>query len=384
MSKAWRNLSDINACDIGVYTAAGVLLTPAQQALAGITVVNTAGTIVVTGVAGNPIYYVRFTPNFGAGMGSSEARVTVTAAAELDADRVRWDAGGTWALFNSPTALAQPEVGNWSYIEVPLNPDGVGTPSLTFTAEAFFDAVVTTSFNCECSDAGGATYRNLGQLREVLMRRLGFGNQILNPPPGVAEMMNSFLYEAQYMLYNRFDTLRTERFFSWPLLAGVRLYGLAENVEDCSKRINPDKITWAGVVRQGIWSPMMAGINPSLYTFGDTNGYPVFYTVRSCVEIWPAPADTEGSLVIRGNFGLQPFAADSDVATIDDSLIFAFALANAKAHYRQPDANNYVGQTEVLLRSLVAGTHTTQRYRPGVARYSDMVYVQPAPSVPFA
>lgn len=383
MSKAWRNLSDINACAVGVYTAAGVLLTPAQQATAGITVVNTAGTIVVTGLAANPVHYVRFTPNFGAGMGSSEVRVTVSAAAELDAARVRWDAGGTWALFNGPVALVQPEVGNWSYIEVPLDPDGVGVPTLTFTAESFFDTVATTSFNCSCTDAGGASYRTLGQLREVLMRRLGFGNQILNPPPGVTEMMDSFLYEAQYMLYNRFESLRTERYFSWPLLAGVRLYGLQNNAEDCSKRLNPDKINWAGVVREGIWSPMIAGINPSLNTFRDIGGYPVFYAVRSCVEIWPAPADTEGSLVIKGNFGLLPFAANDDVCTVDDSLVFAFALSNAKAHYRQPDAQNYIGQMEVLLANLVAGTHTTRRYRPGRSTYSDQVYVQPAPVTPF-
>ncbi len=384
MAKAWRPLTDINACAVGVYTAAGVQLTPAQQATAGITVVNTGGSIAVTGLAANPIYYVRLTPNFGAGMGSSEVRVDVTAGAELDGARVRWDAGGTWALFNGPTLLAQPEVGNWSYIEVPLDPDGVGVPSVTFRAASFFDPVATASFNCTCSDAGGATYRTLGQLREALMRRLGFGNQIANPPPGITEMMNSFLYEAQYMLYNRFESLRTERFFSWPLLEGVRLYGLQNNAEDCSKRLNPDKINWVGVVRQGIWSPLIAGINPALNSFTDVGGYPSFYAVRSCIEIWPAPSDTEGSLVIRGNFGLLPFAADNDVCTVDDSLVFNFALSNAKAHYRQPDAQNYIGQMEVLLANLVAGTHITNRYRPGSPRYSDQIYVQPRPSVPFA
>lgn len=384
MAKVWRNLTDIQACAVGVYTAAGVLLTPAQQATAGITVVNTAGTVVVTGLASNPIYYVRLTPNFGTGMGSSQARVTITAGAELNGSRVRWDAGGTWALFNGPASLAQPEVGNWSYLEIPLFPDGVGIPTVTFTAESFFDEVVTASFNCTCSDAGGATYRTLAQLREVLMRRLGFGNQILNPPPGVREMMDSFLYEAQYMLYNRFESLRTERFFSWPLLAGVRLYGLRNNAEACSARLNPDKINWVGMVRQGIWYGMTAGINPALNTFTDIGGYPTFYTVRQCVEIWPAPADTEGSLVVRGNFGLLPFAADEDVATIDDSLIFAFALANAKAHYRQPDAANYIGQAEVLLSNLVSGTHLTNRYRPGRPAYTDQIYVQPRPSVPFS
>lgn len=246
---------------------------------------------------------------------------------------------------------------------------------------------VTTgvSVNCTCSDAGGRAYRTLLQLRQAIMRRLGWGNQLANPPPGSAEMINSFLYEAQYMLYHRFDSLRMERWFTWQLIEGVALYGFDDVLETCSKRLNPDKVHYVGVVRPGnLWTPLIAGIPPMLNSYPDTSGYPLRYEIRQCIQVWPVPENGAGQLVIKGIFDLLPFAADADVASIDDSLIFAFALANAKAHYRQPDAGNYVQQTEVLLQALVAGTHTTQRYIPGKPRTDEYVYVTPTPSVPFS
>jgi hypothetical protein len=49
---------------------------------------------------------------------------------------------------------------------------------------------------------------------------------------------------------------------------------------------------------------------------------------------------------------LEDFSDASDVATLDDEMILLHALANAKAHYRQPDAETYKGQLDSLLASL--------------------------------
>lgn len=258
------------------------------------------------------------------------------------------------------------------------------TPAVA--TDLLINLVITTgvSVNCTCEDAGGRTYRTLQELRYAVMRRLGWGNQLANPPPGSAEMINSFLYEAQYMLYYRFNSLRMERWFTWQLVSGVGLYGFNDVLEACSKRLNPDKINYVGVVRPGnLWTPLIAGIPPMLNSYPDSSGYPIRYEIRQCIQVWPVPDNGAGQLAIKGNFDLLPFAADSDVASIDDSLIFAFALANAKAHYQQPDADRYVQQMEVLLNALVAGTHTTQRYIPGHNREPAAVYVTPTPSVPF-
>jgi len=240
---------------------------------------------------------------------------------------------------------------------------------------------VTTSYNCTCDDTTNA--KTLGELRASLMSRLGFGAQAANPPPGMTDLLNSFLIEAQELLYRRYDVLRTERLFSWPLVAGVRLYDLPDNAEVCTKKLDPRKVTWVGAVRDEVWYPLVCGIPPELYSHSDRTGYPQRYEIRQCIEVWPAPEETSGSLVIKGHFGLEAFAADADKVTIDDRAVFLLALSNAKAHYRQPDAQNYVQQLEVFIDNMVAGAHHTRRYVPGTNRRADMIYVAPKPLVPF-
>lgn len=356
---------------------------------------------------------------------------------------------------------------------------------------------ITDSVNCACSDT--TNNRTLKNLRDDLMRRLGYGAQVASPPPGMADLLNAFLIEAQELLYRRYAVLRTERFYSWPLTNGVRRYGLPANAEatplptpvisgvttattggtlaaatysyrvaarntygrtlassavtvvttgstsvntinwpavtvpagvsgvtgydvfgrvggseqllaslgnvlsyadtgsaapsgalptsnttaECPKLLDPRSLTWVGIERDGIWQPLECGIPPELYTHGVT-GRPQRYEIRQCIELWPAPEATSGNLVIKGHFGLEAFAVDADKTTIDDRAVFLLALANAKAHYRQPDANNYVGQLEVFIGNLVAGSHHARRYVPGHDGRADGVYVQPRPTVPFA
>lgn len=242
------------------------------------------------------------------------------------------------------------------------------------------DPAPTISYNCSCDDTTGN--KTLNQLRDDLLRRLGFAAQVDNPPPGMAALLDSFLQDAQETLYRRYDVLRTERFFSWPLEAGVRLYDLPDNQEECTKRLDPRKVTWVGVERDGVWAPLICGIPPELYSHNIT-GRPERYEIRQCIEVWPAPDETDGSLVIKGRFELEPFAADTDKTTIDSHAVFLLALANAKAHYGKPDANNYVAQLETYMQNVVAGAHLTKRYIPGRRHREDYVYVAPKPLVPF-
>lgn len=235
--------------------------------------------------------------------------------------------------------------------------------------------------NCECEDDTSG-YRTMGQLRADLMSRLGYGAQAANPPPGMAALLNSFLQDAQRQLYRRYDVLRTERFFSWPLTEGVRMYDIPDNQESCDKKLDSRKVNWVGVEKDGIWYPLLCGIPPELYSH-DLSGRPERYEIRQCIEVWPLPDETRGRLIIKGRFGLEPFTEDEHHTTIDDQLVFLLALANAKAHYRQPDANNYVAQLETMMVDLVAGSHHTRRYVPGKPSRWDGVYVQPRPTVPW-
>lgn len=197
-------------------------------------------------------------------------------------------------------------------------------------------------------------------------------------------LLNDFLQSAQKALYRRYSALRTERFYSWPLVEGVRRYDFPDNQEACTKRLDPHKVTWVGIELDEIWKPLAEGINPRLYSHDGTHGEPERYEIRQCIEIWPIPDQTRGKLVIKGHFGLEPFAADTDRTTINSELVFLMALSNAKAHYRQPDAGNYMQQMEVMLLDIVAGTHHTARYLPGRNDRTSRVYVVPKPTEPFA
>ena len=385
MTKAWQSAIELYSCAVAAYSEAGVELTPAELTANGIVITENAdGSFRVQAATGSVNFYVRFAPNHGTGVGSAEARVVVTAYANALATPVRWDGGGAWPDVAGTGTIEQPETADWTYLEYPVFPSGAGAPDITFTPQVYFDVLATIGYNCSCDGADGFQYRTLLEMRQEMLIGLGRGNQLASPGPGVAALVDMHLRNAQNLLYNRAQWLCAETYFSWPLLQGVRLYGLAQNAEPCSKRINVNKITWAGIVRDSIYFPMRQGIWPALHSYDTVTGYPQRFDIRQCLEVWPAPDITEGSIVIRGNFGLMPLVADADRATIDDYLICQLALGTLKRHFRQPDAADYIQAGEVLLNNLVAGTHTGMaRYVPGQRYNSELVYVEPLADPPF-
>lgn len=342
--------------------------------------------------SGTPV--VQFTPEFSLRPVAGDEAIVVETGSYDGIVTVSVADDGTPVTPDSVNVDTQPDNGTAesdgiTFLYTP-NPGYEGLDSFTYTADVG-DATssvgtvsikVVPTHNCDCSDTSGN--KTLKQLRDDLARRLGYGAQVDNLPPGMTELLNSFLTEAQELLYRRYDVLRTERFYSWFLQEGVRMYDIDDNDESCTKRIDPRKVTWAGVEHMGIWYPLICGIPPELYSNNITGWRPSHYEIRQCIEVWPKPAATEGSLIIKGDFGLEAFAADTDKTTIDDRLVFLLALANAKAHYGKPDANNYVQQLETMLLGMVAGSHQTRKYIPGRDGRTDYVYTMPVPTVPFA
>lgn len=157
---------------------------------------------------------------------------------------------------------------------------------------------------------------------------------------------------------------------------------VANTTIECAKQIDPYELTWVGVEQDSGWYELRQGINPQSLGY-DQSGWPTAYEMRQCIELWPAPAETTGSLRVKARFKQTAFSADGDYPSIDDRLVFLLAVANLKAAYGKPDAGNYVGQLEVLLGNLVAGTHGTKRYIPGARSTGNSVYVEPRPLVPF-
>lgn len=221
------------------------------------------------------------------------------------------------------------------------------------------------SYNCDCDDDYPRT--TLIEMRKRVMRRLGFSVQSSNPPPGMADLIDDFIRGAQELLFRRYSVFRRERFYTWDLVAGTRFYDLDENSDACTKRLDPRMISWVGISQgDGNWRPLICGIDPVMYTSRGP-GLPSHYEIRQCIELWPAPSDTTWKLRVKGQFGLSSLVAPTDQTTVEPEAIFLLAVANAKAHYGQPDAGNYAGQLTAYVRDLVRGSHMTRRYIPGTA-----------------
>lgn len=230
-----------------------------------------------------------------------------------------------------------------------------------------------TSYNCACDD--DYPRATLAEMRNRLARRLGYSVQVAMGalPPGMSDLLDDFIRQAQEVLYRRYSVFRMERWYTWDLVAGTRFYDLDANADACTKKLDPRKVTWCGISQgDDSWRPLVCGINPTMYT-SQGPGIPSHYEIRQCIEVWPSPSDDTWKLRAKGYFGLQPLVADTDETTIDPEAIFLFALANAKAHYGQPDANNYASMATAYVRDLVRGQHHTRRYVPGECEPPPMV-----------
>lgn len=252
---------------------------------------------------------------------------------------------------------------NGDFVEIFANTQFVSAYNVDFTLTPTAEPPdQPTNYNCDCDDDFPTA--TLLQLQRRILVRLGYA-AMPTPPPGMAELINDFLYSAQVYLYRKYRCFRLERWFTWQIVPGQRFYDINGNLDVCTKKLDPRRITWVGISKgDNCWQPLFEGIEPTMYS-PKTEALPVRYEIRQCIEIWPGTADTDWLLRIKGDFGLLPFAADSDVTTIDAEVVFLFALANAKAHYGQPDAGNIASESSALIGGYVAGTHGTQRRWPG-------------------
>lgn len=238
------------------------------------------------------------------------------------------------------------------------------TEGLSWDSPNPFDPI---NYNAACVDNVVPT-ATMSSLSARILTRLGFANQATNPPPGMAALVQDFLTSAQTFLYRRYLQLHTKRLFRWKVNPGQRFYSMKDNDEDvlCNYQLDPLKsIEWVGIQdMRNVWYPLIQGIPPQRYTMITKPWRPARYDIRQAIELYPMPDQTYW-LWIKGHFGLMSFTAPTDSTTLDSELVFLWALANAKAHYGQPDANNVASQANAYRAELIAGTHQTAHYLPG-------------------
>lgn len=194
-------------------------------------------------------------------------------------------------------------------------------------------------------------YRTLESLRTELLARLGMGAMGASGGANLT-LIDSFLRNGQAQLYRMQD---------WKHLTDYqdKTLGANQNLLDY-----PDAGVMAGgsaardkrVLRleyqyNGQWLELTEGITTAMWSTMETLASPVRFERYAQLLMYPK-ADQAYTVRVWFVADLGRFTQNDDEATIDDEMVFLHALANAKAHYRQPDAPTYQGQLNTLLASL--------------------------------
>ena len=196
-------------------------------------------------------------------------------------------------------------------------------------------------------------YRTLGELRAELSVRLGFG---ASGSAGInSALLNSFLSGAQGQLYEQFDWKALRR--SEEISTGV-----AQTLYDWPADGNLERVLEVAVNDGVRWVPLTEGITLGMRSDA-TPQMPRRFERFEQMEVWPIP---DAVYPVRREYvaALGRFTQDNDRASLDEGLIFLHALANAKQHYRQPDAQSYATQLAATLGRLKAknrGASVVQR-----------------------
>lgn len=213
------------------------------------------------------------------------------------------------------------------------------------------------------------TYRTLGELRSILLARVGMGGQ--GSSGGASQtLMDSFLSNGQAQLYRAQD---------WKHLIGYedKDLGVDQNQLDYPTACARDRrVLRVETQYSGQWRLLREGISTEMWSTMDTQSYPARFERFAQVLFYPK-ADQIYTVRFWYVADLGAFTQDSDRATLDDEMILLHAVTNAKAHYRHPDASLYQGQLSSLLSSLRGESFNLQ----GVYRRGDPVAAEVKPVV---
>lgn len=194
-------------------------------------------------------------------------------------------------------------------------------------------------------------YKTLETLRTTLLARLGMAGMGASGGASRAAI-DSFLQNAQTQLYWMQDWKHMIDYLDADLGVEQNLldYAATGTMGDvgCSQN---RRILRIETVYNGQWRLVGEGITTDMQSTMDSLSYPSRYERYTQLMFYPK---ADQVYTIRQWFvrDLGPFADNSDEATLDDDMIFLHALANAKAHYRQPDAATYQGQLNTLLGAI--------------------------------
>lgn len=194
-------------------------------------------------------------------------------------------------------------------------------------------------------------YRTLESLRTELLARLGMGGMGASGGANLTSI-DSFLRNGQAQLYRMQDWKHLIDYQDKTIGAGQNLLDYPTVGVMAGGTCARDKrVLRVEYQYNGQWLELTEGITTSMWSTMDTQSSPARYEKYAQLLFYPKANQT---YTIRIWFvaDLGSFTQNDDPATLDDEMVFLHALANAKAHYRQPDAPTYQGQLNTLLASL--------------------------------
>ncbi len=179
-------------------------------------------------------------------------------------------------------------------------------------------------------------YRTLGELMTELRARLGFVTQ------GSASRQNeavikSFLQEAHDFVYEQLQPPALRKKATLRLQPNSYLYDWHNDADD--EPIDPGRVLSVWVIESDtLRHPLSQGISESDRANADIRERPERYDhLNGQMELYPIPGQAY-DLIIEYLADKARFAQTGDRPSVPDRLVFLYALATAKAHYRHPDA----------------------------------------------
>lgn len=210
-------------------------------------------------------------------------------------------------------------------------------------------------------------YRTLGELMTELRARLGFATQGSASKNNDA-VIKSFLQEAHDFVFEKLQppaqrkkaTLRTE--------ANSYLYDWHNDAED--EPIDPGRVLSMWVIESdSLRHPLSQGISESDRANSDIRERPERYDhLNGQIELYPIPGQAY-DLVIEYLADKNRFDRASDRPSVPDRLVFLYALATAKAHYRHPDAQPAAVTFQSMLDAEKMKQKENKRFFANVGQY---------------
>jgi hypothetical protein len=211
------------------------------------------------------------------------------------------------------------------------------------------------------------------QLRDLVTAlRVELGHS-LNVAQGVnsKEALAGVLKRVQEQLYSEYD---------WPMLTIHVKLSVNQNVRFYSYPVEfePEQVRKISAKVSDKWVPLSYGVGPEQYASSDpdegaTDWPPQRWAHRADlgqIELWPVPGGDD-SLYVSGQAKLKPFILDSDVCTLDGTLLVLHSAAELLARNKAEDASLKLQQSARLLNKLL-GKQGARRRDPWIIGGGDV------------